>query len=439
MKKLLSVIVILALTFISLVLPHKASSNEVQILKPGNNFEAWLIEDSTLPIITMRLTFKNSGSSYDPEEIAGISSLAAMLLDNGTEEMSGTEFKRELSKLASRYSFESDKDNFYINIKALSKNIDRTLELITQAIIKPKFDLEDIDRAKDQLAISIAKKNEDPDHLAEEEWNKQFFAGHPYGKPSHGNLASISNISKENLHEYVNKHFIKDNMVISAVGNIDSDALGDLISKYFTLVPDAKQNINISPITKFESVNPGSIHKLVKPTAQSAVVFGQQAIPITDKRFYALSILNFVIAGGSFESRLMQELREKRGLVYGVYSFVNPNKNAPTLKGYFATSPDKVTQAMNVLNDEFLKLKNNGISEEEFNLAKDYTIGSFPLRLDSYEKLVNYLNFMQIQDLGADFLEKRNERVKSVNYEDVVNVIDKVFNPKAMTIVVVGK
>jgi zinc protease len=145
------------------------------------------------------------------------------------------------------------------------------------------------------------------------------------------------------------------------------------------------------------------------------------------------------MGGGSFESRLMNEMREKNGLVYSVYSYLNHQDAAPTLEGSFATQHNKVIDALSLFEKELNKMKIYGITEKELKSAKSYALGSFPLKLDSYEKLVNYLNFMQVKNLGSNFLETRNDRVRAVSFEDITRVRENIFSPEDMTIVIVGQ
>ena len=426
-------------TLLLLIILFSASpsfASKVKVAKAENNMIAWYIEDHTLPIVTIKIAFRDCGYAYDPDSVSGLSFMASLLLDEGAGEMDAEEFQKELSKSAIVMSFSSDKDNFYVSAKTLSKNLQKTLDLLTIAITSPTFDVEPLRNAQNKALISLEKKEEDADYIAQREWEKAVYKNHPYSNPLFGRKESIPNITRADLLNYIKKNFVRSSAVISVVGDITKGQVLDMLDKSFSKIPDAPQsNKSIENFTTFPDSKTIYVHRNLP---QSSIVFGQKAVGIKDKNFYPLHLVNYVLGGGGFESRLVSEIREKRGLTYSLYSFINRNDKSSTLEGYYSTKNSSVKESLDIFWKEINLLKSGGITKDELELAKNYSIGSFPLNMDSYEKLVNYLNFMQIEELGTDFLETRNEKVKAVNLDEANTAIVELIDPKKLTIVVVG-
>lgn len=437
MKNLYFRTFVIVFIFLACTAIQDAAATEIRSITTDDGISTWFIESDTLPMVAARITFKKSGSAYDNDDVSGLAYLTSLLLQEGAGDMDGQEFRKKMSELAIKYDFSVDKDNFYVSFKTLNQNFDKAVELITLALTEPKFTKEAIENAKKRQIISLAKQEESPEYIARRKWDKEVFGSHPYSKPVMGRKESIANIARIHLQHFVKKHLTRSNMSLSFVGHVNETKIRQVIRQYLSDIPEEKE---LYPEMKVFSDFPDSqTYYIEKPLKQNVIMFGQRALDIMDKDFYPLLILNYVIGGGGFESRLMEEIREQRGLAYSVYSYIDHSPHAPTLEGVFATDYNKAQEALNVFHQEINKLKTSGITKEELELAKNYLIGSFALKVDSYERLVNYLNFMQINNLGKDFLKTRNDRVRAVKFEDVQRVTENVLSPDKMTIVVVGR
>jgi len=422
-----------------LILPNISYAKNIHIVNSkSNDLESWLIEEHSLPIISIKLAFKKSGGSYDPEGKDGLSYLMTTLMNEGAGELKGFEFQKELEKYAIHMSTDMDKDFFYISLKTLTKNKDKALELLSLAVTKPRFDQEAIDRMKKQILYLYKKRMEDPKYLASLRWNQTIYKNHPYKKRLHGTPESISNINKDDITKWFKNHINKKHLNISVVGDITKEELKEYLDKYFN-------EINENPLKEIpyiESFNnfPKNIKiHIDEDNPQTVIMFGLDGYKYKDKEFYPAYIMNYILGGGSFESRLMNEIREKRGLAYSVYSYLDTYEFDGSLKGMIGTKNESVAEVKKILRQEFKKLLEKGVTQEEVDNAKKYITGSFALGMDTNSKLANYLVFMQSEDLGINFLDIRNDKVNEVTLTDVNNVIKKIINPDDLIIITVGK
>jgi len=431
-------IVLFTLLYLS-ALANLSHANDIDIVKSESaNLEAWLVEEHSLPIISIKLAFKKSGGSYDPKSKDGLAYMMTTLMNEGAGELKGFDFQKELEKHAIHMSTDTDKDFFYISLKTLTKNKDKALELVSLALTKPRFDQDAIDRMKKQIIYLYKKRIEDPKYLASLKWNQLIYKNHPYNKRLHGTEDSINSISREDITSWFNTHINKEYLNISVVGDITKEELRNDLFTYFNDIRN-KPETDIKYMESFEDFPKGTKEHIDEDNPQSIILFGLDGYKYNDKNFYPAYIMNYILGGGSFESRLMNEIREKRGLAYSVYSYMDTYEFDGSLKGIIGTKNESATEVKELLKKEFKKMLDNGVTQEEVDNAKKYITGSFALGMDTNSKLANYLVFMQAEDLGVHFLKHRNEKVNKVTLEDINNVIKELINPDDLIIITVGK
>lgn len=431
MKKIFSFIV-LALLYVH---PANAVAPKVQEITTTKGYKPWVVEDHYLPIVAVKIAFTNSGSAYDPKDKLGLAFMVSSLLDEGAGGMSSFDYRKKLEELATDISFQSDEDNFYVSLKTLKQNLPESLRLLNLAITKPNFDAQAIERIRGQILIILAKSEEDPEYLANRKFRQEIFINHPYSNPKFGTKETISSITKDDLVAFINGRFTTQNAKISIVGDVDSK-LPDLLDKSLLLSDKQPQ------LTKLPDVainDKGHTIYIDKKIPQSVVTFGMRGIKRSDKDFYPAFVLNHILGGGGFESRLMNEVREKNGLAYTVYTSLDLMQHTGLFTGYVATENSKVEKSISLIKKEIANISKGSVTEAELQDAKDYLVNSFPLRMSRNTDIADFMTVMQTESLGIDFMEKRDSYVKNVTLEAVNIQAGKLLNSDNLIFIVVGK
>ena len=263
------------------------------------------------------------------------------------------------------------------------------------------------------------------------------YGNHSYAKNQIGDSESISSITKSDLQNFVKNNFTKSNLVLSLVGDIDGLNIKSKLSK--TLSSLADKQTNIIDIKKPELNLVSKVHNIEYDIPQSIILFSMPGILRDDEEFYSTYLMNYILGGGGFESRLLEEVRKKQGLVYSISTYLDVSNKAGTTSGYAATANENVTKAIDLIKKELIKFKEDGITDTELQDAKDYLVNSLPLKLTKNSNLAGFLNSIQVNDLGIDFFEKRNSMIGNVSKEKINNQAKKLINLDKLVFVVVGK
>ena len=408
---------------------------KIQHVKSPGGVEAWLVEEHSVPLLALRFAF-DGGNSQDPASKEGVANFISAMLDEGAGDLDHTKFQERMEELAFKMSFEDARDAFYGSFETLSANRDASLDMLRLALTKPRFEAEAVQRIRKQLLASLAFAAKSPDKIAGNTWSAAAFAGHAYGRPANGTPESVGGITRDDLEAYRRRNFARDTLRVVAVGDINAKQLGDILDKVFgDLGPKAE-------LVAVPNTAPTSNEKLKiieMDVPQSVVQFGMNGLARKDPDFLPGFILNQILGGGGFASRLTEEVREKRGLAYSVYSYLQPNKNASIFGGGVATKNEAVAQTLDVIRAEFKRMADDGPTATEFANAKSYLTGSFALRFDSNAKIANQLLWMLQEDMGIDYVEKRNGLIDAVTLDDVRRVGKRLLKVDDLIITVVGK
>lgn len=409
---------------------------EVQEVTGKKGVTAWLAEDNTLPMVVIKMAFKKAGSAYDPEGKEGLAFMVASLLSEGAGDLDGLEFKKQLEQYAIHLEFDVDEDVFYISIKTLTEHLDRTLSLLKSVLLSPRFDVEAVERKRQNILLLQLKQSEEPSRLATKTFQKKAFPNHPYGNPVYGSEEGVNAITREDLVDYIKQRFTRAQFFVAVSGDINKETLAPLLDQYFgELRHSSSSSETVEEIKVSLGVAPSQV---AIESDQSVAVFGQRGVKRLDPEFYPSFIMNQILGGGGFESRLMQEVREERGLAYSVYTMLETYPHTGILIGKVSTDAARINESLNTIFAEFKRLQTEGVTAEELQQTKDYLIGSFPLRLGSNSTLASYLLGMQLKDLGKDFLDKRNDYVRAVTHKEVNEAARTLLDPDNMILVVVG-
>ena len=411
-----------------------ANAVDVQRVRAGD-MEAWLVEDHTNPLIAVTIAFRG-GAATDPVGKEGVARMAAGLLDEGAGDLDAQAFQRRLNELAVELSFSADLDTLTGDMRTLTGNKDRAFDLLRLALEQPRFDPEPVARVRGQLQASIRQQLERPASVASLAFFATMFPDHPYGRPVSGTSGSLDAIGVDDLRGFVNRRIARDSLVIGVVGDITPKELAPLLQATFGALPAAA-----APIAVADSPPGGEGRVIVeeKPVAQSAMVFGHQGPQRDDPAYYAATVVNHLLGGGGFTSILYQEVREKRGLVYSVSTGLYPLDHAGLIVGSAATANERAAETVKVVRDEWRRMAEGAITAERLEDAKTYLTGSFPLALTSSERIAGILVGMQLDNLGIDYLERRNALIQAVTLEEANRVAGEMLNPDEITFVIVGR
>lgn len=424
----------LLLTVVALAQPARAV--EVQRVVSDQGIEAWLVEDHSNPIVSLKLGFRG-GAALDPEGKAGLANLVSGTMDEGAGELTSQEFQQRLAAQAIRLSFDAGTDAFYGSLQTLTENKAEAFDLLSLALTEPRFDDEPVQRIKSQIAASLARRSQDPGSVSARTLDRLLFPDHPYGNPVEGTLDSLKQIEAGDLHDFVETRFARDRLFVGVVGDITPEELKPLLDKAFAGLP--KTTGEVPQVADVKTKSPGELVVVEKDVPQSSVSFAHGGIARDDPDYYAASLVNYILGGGSFASRLYEEVREKRGLVYSVYSFLQPMDHGSVMGGRFGTQNASVGTALDVVRKEWTRMAEDGPTKEELADAKTYKTGNFPLQLSSTSQIASVLLAMQLEDLGMDYIDKRKELIESVTLEQAKRVAGELLKPDQLTVVVVGK
>jgi len=405
-----------------------------RVISPGG-IEAWLVSDRTNPIIAVQFAFRG-GASLDPSGKEGLARMAASLLDEGAGDLDSQAFQRRLEDDAITLRFSTRRDTFTGQVGTLTENRAEAFDLLRLSLTAPRFDTEPVGRIRSQLLANLRSELEDPDVVAGLAMSAALFPGHPYGRPVDGTRESIEAITSGDLKDFFKERLALDNLVIGVVGDIGAAELGRQLDMTFDGLPKKAKPYKIDDVMPRVS---GATSVIRMDVPQSAIVFAQAGVSRDHPDFFPAYVLNHILGGGGFTSRLYDQIREKRGLAYSIGSYLYPLDHSALILGSAGTANKSTGETLKVLKEEWQKMAEKGTTQEELNDAKTYLTGSYPLRFTSSDRIASILVAMQLDDLGIDYLDRRNGYIEAVTLEAVNELAGHLIDVDKLTVVVVGK
>jgi len=404
-----------------------------EVTSPGG-ITAWLVEEHSIPFTSLEIRFKG-GASLDAEGKRGAINLMVGLLEEGAGDKNAREFAAAVEGLAASFGFDVRDDAMSVSAKFLTENRAEAIALLRTALHAPRFDADAIERVRAQVVSGIQSAETDPDKISGRKFDQLAFGNHPYATSRNGTLETVGALTRDDLVEAKAAAMALDRLYVGAVGDITPDELGLLLDELLSDLPAVGAMMPVRAEYQLD----GGLTVVPFDTPQSVVTFGLQGIDRDDDDFFAAYLMNTILGGSGRQSRLMEEVREKRGLTYGVYSFLVPMDHAALYMGRVASANDRVAQAIDVIRDEWIKLAETGVTAEELDGAKTYLTGAYPLRFDGNGPIANIMVGMQMQDLPIDYIATRNDKVNAVTLEDIARVAKRMVRPDDLHFVVVGK
>jgi zinc protease len=424
-----------ALTLIVAALaPQLAAATKIESIKTPAGIEVWLVRDPTVPLVAVNFGFRG-GSAQDPQDKAGTANMMASLLDEGAGNVDGKTFQERLERAAIEMQFNAGRDTFRGSLRTLKENQDEAFELLRLAMNEPRFEQDAVERIRAQIVSRLRRQSTSPNEIASLKWWETAFPGHPYGRPANGTVESIAKITAPDMRTYLKRVLTRDTLKIGVVGDVDAAAIARLIDRAFGTLP-AKGDLTPIPDATIQGVGRRIVVDLDVP--QTVVTFGGPGVQRSDPDFMPAYLMDHVFGGGAFTSRLYREVREKRGLAYGVSDNLLWLYHSSVHIGGTATRNDATKDTIDVIETEVARMAKEGPTADELDKAKTYLKGSFALGLDTSTKISNQLVSMQLDNLGIDYIDKRSALIDAVTLDDTKRVAKRLLDG-GMLVTVVGR
>jgi zinc protease len=388
---------------------------DIQEVTSEKGIKAWLVEDYTVPIITVRFSFQG-GNTQDPPGKDGLSNLMSALFDEGAGDLDSDAFQTKLDDAGAEMRFGAGRDTVFGSMRMLAEKRDEALGLLKLAVNQPRFDAAPIDRIRAQIVAGIVASERDPDTVAQVRWQEALYGDHPYARQEDGTQMSLSAITADDLRAYHKAVFARDTLNVAVVGAIDAETLKKQLDELFGDLPEKSDLRPVSDVDMKLGQQVVVDYELPQTTLRLAYPGVARAAP----DFFAAYLMNHILGGGTFSSRLFDQVREKRGLAYGVGSSLVTSKYSSGLLIRTATRSDRAAETLGVIRDEVRRMAEDGPTEAELEAAKKFVIGSYALNnLDTSGAIANTLLSLQQEGLGIDYMQRRDALIDAVTLDDV--------------------
>ncbi len=416
------------------LLAAPASATTIERVVSDGGIEAWLVHEPAVPLIAVEFAF-TGGGSQDPAGKAGTAYLATATMNDGVGPYDSTVFHAMLERKAIEINFNADRDTVRGSLRTLSENRDEAFEDLRLCLTAPRFDASDVELNRAQLLSVLRRDSTSPTDIANRRWWEAAFAGHPYGRPVNGSLESVPTITVDDVKTYAHRVLARDNLKIAVVGDIDAATLKVMLDRVFGALP---AKADLAPVAAAMPQGLGRRVAVNLDVPQTVIEFGGTGIARNDPDFMAAYIVNHILGGGTFSSRLYREVREKRGLAYSVSDALLWFDHTAVLIGSTATRADRAAETLDLIDKEIHRLATDGPTAEELAKAKDYLNSSFALNLDTSGKIASLMVQLQRDNLGIDYIARRPAMIGGVTLDDTKRVAKRLLDGGTL-VTVVGK
>ncbi|OSP55029.1 pitrilysin family protein [Pseudoruegeria sp. SK021] len=407
---------------------------DIQEVETPAGFTAWLVEEPSIPFVSLEIWFRG-GTSVDAPGKRGAVNLMTALLEEGSGDLDARGFAEARDDLAASFGFRASDDTVTVSARFLSETTDDAVALLKQAITAPSMDPVAVERVRAQVLAGLRSDAEDPGAIASQTFAKLAFGDHPYGSDGDGTLDSVAALTREDLLAAHAGAMAQDRIYIGAAGDISPEKLAEVIDTLLADLPETGAPLpGPAPL-----LLTGDVDVVPFETPQSVIQFAQPGMARDDPDFFAAYVVNQIFSGGGFGARLMTEVREKRGLTYGIYAYLAQKDQSELLVGQASTANERAAETVAVIREEWAKMQADGPTQAELDQAKTYLTGAYPLRFDGNDSLARIVVGMQIDGLSIDYIATRNDKVEAVTLEDARRVAGELLDPDALSFVIVGQ
>lgn len=409
---------------------------KIQHWQAASGAQVYFVENHDLPMLDVAVNFY-AGSGFDSAEKAGLAALTHGLLALGSEGMSEDDVARKMADIGAQLGGHFDADRSNLAVRTLSSRAERDEALAILALVlqRPLFPDTVLAREKTRLIAALKEAETKPESIAAKAFSKAVFGWHPYGLPSSGDIASVEKLQRSDLDAFYSSHYGANSAVVALMGDI-SRAEAEVIAQNLTSqLPPGGASGEIPPVVMQGSA---STLRIPHPATQSHILIGAPGVARSDADYFPLYVGNYILGGGGFVSRLMQEVREKRGMAYSVYSYFIPMQQPGGFQIGLQTRKDQADEALQIVNKTLRNFIDKGVTEKELTAAKQNIINGFPLRIDSNKKILDYLSAIGFYHLPLSYLDDFPARINKVKVSDISAAFKRKVNPDVMATVIVG-
>lgn len=406
-----------------------------RVVSPGG-IEAWLVRDPTLPLIAVDFRFRG-GTAAEPADRAGVGVLATEMLREGAGDLDSSAFAAELEERSISLGFSASADQLWGSLRVLNMHRERGVELLALALTRPRFDESAVERVRARLLAGYAREAEEPRSMARRAFQAAAFPAHPYGRSLEATVAGTRAASAADMRAFLGRSMARDNLIVGVVGDVTAAELAPLLDRAFGGLP---ARTSLAPVAETApDIAADRTIVIRRRIPQSVKFFGAPGLKRDDPDWFAAQLVNYVLGGGGFNSRLMVEVREKRGLTYGVSTGLSPFDHAALVVGASSTENPRAARSLEIIRAEWRRMAEEGPTAEELENAKAYLTGSFALMLDSSASVARLLSSIQYDHLGIDYLRRRDAMIRAVTLDDARRVARRLFGGAGFLTVVVGE
>ena len=391
-------------------------------------------EQRALPMVSIELLI-DAGSRYEPENQAGLANLTAKLLTYGTQRRSALQISEALDFIGASLSTDSGEDVASVSLTILKKDLAMGLDLLAEILTQSTFPQGEIDRQKQAVIASIRAREEDPGAVAATKFTAALFPQSPYGRPVEGTEVTVKGLQRKSLQDFFSRYYRPNRAIISVVGDIGEKEIAQALNRAFSGWNKGEPSGKMLVPTNIGAAQQLQINK---DLTQSNIILGHNGVTRGNPDYYAVQVMNYILGGGGFSSRVMDSIRNERGLAYSVYSYFAAEKSHGSFQFVMQTKNETALEAIQIARDEIRRIREAPVSEQELNDAKDYLIGSFPLRFDTNRKVAGFLAQVEYYQLGLNYPEQYAGLIRKVTREDVQRVAKEYLRPEQLITVIVG-
>jgi len=422
--------------FLLLAPVSAVAAPKVQMVKLDSGPTVWLVEDRSAPVVTLQFAWKWTGSLSEPKDKTGLARFAMGMMDEGAGDLESGAFQGRLDDLNASMDFGAGSENLSLTVRSLSATLPEAMSLTKSALTEPRFDAAAVERVRGQIRQSLSQSMENGGALAGELLYAALYPDHPLGRGARTSFAALESIKREDLLAFTKDRLTRSGLVISAAGAIDAASLKKILDDVLLSLPAGKPYPQPAPA---EMKAGGQTLVMERALPQSTIFFALPGIRRLDPDYLPTALLMHTLGGGTFTSRLKDEVRERRGLAYSVSAGLSASEVSSTISGSASTANRNAAQAVSTMRDVLAQLAEKGVTSEELAEAKDYIVGAMPLRLDSTRAIAGTLQGLQLDGLPASYLDTRAADIRAVTLDQVNSLARRLLDPAKLTFVVVGQ
>ena len=427
--------IVLAALIVVVLSVSASHALEIKRTKLNNGAVLLVSEQHQLPMVSIAIAF-DAGSRRDPAGNEGLAELTAASLEQGTKQLSEAEFNQKIDFMGSSISISADRDYAYASMTSLKKYENDTLHLLAQSLKSPGLRDSDILRKRSDQVAAIKASEEEPGYTAMVAFARLLFGTGPYGHPTEGFADTVAKFTPDDVRNFYHHYYRTGGAVIAVVGDVNHDTIRARIEQELA-GPAGMVPAQAEPDTP--SAAPGIRADLVnRNVAQANLILGSGGIARSNPDYYKVQVMNYILGGGGFSSRLMRVVRSKGGLAYSIDSAFSAGKFPGAFAVVLQTKNQSAQEALKLIIAQLREIQNQPVSDRELASAKKYTIGSFPLRLDRQSQIVSFMLQVELYGLGLDYAERYPNLIGEVTKLDVQKAAQKYLHPGALDLVAVA-